>query len=53
MAEQSLRCVAFAYRSIDRNDVPREEHRSNWQLPDNDLTLIGIVGMKVGMPRIG
>ncbi|KAL6629084.1 hypothetical protein ACP70R_028849 [Stipagrostis hirtigluma subsp. patula] len=46
MAEQSLRCVAFAYRSLDLNDVPSEEQRVNWQLPDNDLTLIGIVGMK-------
>ncbi|KAK3156146.1 hypothetical protein QOZ80_2AG0103440 [Eleusine coracana subsp. coracana] len=45
MAEQSLRCVAFAYRTIE-NDVPSEEQRINWQLPDNDLTLIGIVGMK-------
>lgn len=47
MAEQSLRCVAFAYRNLDSKDIPSEEQRINWQLPDNDLTLIGIVGMKV------
>ncbi|XP_062223931.1 calcium-transporting ATPase 5, plasma membrane-type-like isoform X2 [Phragmites australis] len=45
MAEQSLRCVAFAYRNLDLKDVPSEEQRINWQLPDNNLTLIGIVGM--------
>jgi Ca2+-transporting ATPase len=47
MAEQSLRCIAFAYRNLDLEDVPSEEQRINWQLPDNDLTLIGIAGMKV------
>jgi Ca2+-transporting ATPase len=47
MAEQSLRCVAFAYRNLDQTDIPSEEQRINWQLPDNDLILIGIVGMKV------
>uniref|UniRef100_A0ACD5V6V2 Uncharacterized protein n=2 Tax=Avena sativa TaxID=4498 RepID=A0ACD5V6V2_AVESA len=46
MAEQSLRCVAFAYRNLDMKDIPSEEQRISWQLPDNDLTLIGIVGMK-------
>lgn len=46
MAEQSLRCVAFAYRNLDLKDVPSEEQRTNWQVPDNDLTLIAIVGMK-------
>jgi hypothetical protein len=47
MAEQSLRCIAFAYRNLDMKDVPSEEQRINWQLPDNELTLIGIIGMKV------
>ncbi|RLN09743.1 calcium-transporting ATPase 8, plasma membrane-type-like [Panicum miliaceum] len=46
MAEQSLRCIAFAYRNLGLEDVPSEEQRINWQLPDNDLTLIGIAGMK-------
>lgn len=47
MAEESLRCVAFAYRTLDLNYVPNEEERINWELPDNELALIGIVGMKV------
>ncbi|KAF0906129.1 hypothetical protein E2562_009120 [Oryza meyeriana var. granulata] len=46
MAEESLRCVAFAYRNLDLGDVPNEEERINWELPDNDLTFIGIVGMR-------
>uniref|UniRef100_A0A0E0JW95 Calcium-transporting ATPase n=1 Tax=Oryza punctata TaxID=4537 RepID=A0A0E0JW95_ORYPU len=46
MAEESLRCVAFAYRNLDLGDVPNEEERINWALPDNKLALIGIVGMK-------
>jgi len=47
MAGQSLRCIGFAYRNLDLEDVPREEQRISWQLPDNDLTFIGIAGMKV------
>ncbi|OEL37477.1 Calcium-transporting ATPase 8, plasma membrane-type [Dichanthelium oligosanthes] len=46
MAEQSLRCIAFAYRNLGLEDVPSEEQKLSWKLPDNDLTLIGIVGMK-------
>ncbi|KAG8058243.1 hypothetical protein GUJ93_ZPchr0002g25593 [Zizania palustris] len=46
MAEESLRCVAFAYTNLELEHVPSEEERINWELPDNDLTLIGIVGMK-------
>uniref|UniRef100_A0A0D9VCU8 Calcium-transporting ATPase n=1 Tax=Leersia perrieri TaxID=77586 RepID=A0A0D9VCU8_9ORYZ len=46
MAEESLRCVAFAFRNLDLVDVPNEDERVNWELPDNDLTFIGIVGMK-------
>jgi Ca2+-transporting ATPase len=47
MAEQSLRCIAFAYRNLDLKVVPSEEQIINWQLPDNELILIGIIGMKV------
>ncbi|KAG0531958.1 hypothetical protein BDA96_04G066800 [Sorghum bicolor] len=46
MAEQSLRCIAFAYRNLDLKVVPSEEQIINWQLPDNELILIGIIGMK-------
>jgi len=47
MAAVSLRCVAFAYRLYDSEKVPREEDRINWTLPENDLILLGIVGIKV------
>ncbi|KAJ3676858.1 hypothetical protein LUZ60_002582 [Juncus effusus] len=46
MAESSLRCVAFAYRPIDSESVPKEENRDNWVLPEEELVLLGIVGIK-------
>ncbi|KAG1364143.1 Calcium-transporting ATPase 5, plasma membrane-type [Cocos nucifera] len=46
MAAASLRCISFAYRSYDLKNVPSEEQRDNWQLPEDDLILLGIVGMK-------
>lgn len=46
MAEASLRCVAFAYRSYDLGEVPGVENRDNWNLPDNELVLLGVVGIK-------
>ncbi|ONK70582.1 uncharacterized protein A4U43_C05F35220 [Asparagus officinalis] len=46
MAEASLRCIAFAYRLYDLGKVPREEERINWVLPEDDLILLGIVGIK-------
>ncbi|KAJ4811557.1 Calcium-transporting ATPase [Rhynchospora pubera] len=49
MAAKSLRCVALAYKPLDLKEVPNEEERDNWSLPDNDLILLAIVGMKVRM----
>uniref|UniRef100_A0A803M9R6 Calcium-transporting ATPase n=1 Tax=Chenopodium quinoa TaxID=63459 RepID=A0A803M9R6_CHEQI len=48
MAAKSLRCVAFAYRPYDRNDVPNtnEEELEQWTLPEDDLILLAIVGIK-------
>ncbi|XP_008789606.2 calcium-transporting ATPase 5, plasma membrane-type-like [Phoenix dactylifera] len=46
MAAVSLRCVSFAYRLYDLKNVPSEEQRDNWQLPEDDLILLGIVGIK-------
>ncbi|GAV71418.1 E1-E2_ATPase domain-containing protein/Cation_ATPase_C domain-containing protein/Cation_ATPase_N domain-containing protein/Hydrolase domain-containing protein, partial [Cephalotus follicularis] len=47
MAAKSLRCVAIAYRSYELNNLPADEESSDrWVLPDNDLVLIGIVGIK-------
>lgn len=47
MAEVSLRCVALAYRPYDLGKVPNEEQRDTWELPDDELILLGIVGIKV------
>ncbi|XP_073098761.1 calcium-transporting ATPase 5, plasma membrane-type isoform X1 [Elaeis guineensis] len=46
MAAVSLRCISFAYRPYDLKNVPSEEQRDNWQLPEDDLILLAIVGMK-------
>ncbi|KAH0449141.1 hypothetical protein IEQ34_022941 [Dendrobium chrysotoxum] len=46
MTSVSLRCVAFAYSLYDMKNVPGEEAKGNWMLPDNNLVLLGIVGMK-------
>ncbi|KAJ4748002.1 Calcium-transporting ATPase [Rhynchospora pubera] len=46
MAAKSLRCVALAYKPLDLKEVPNEEERDNWPLPENDLILLAIVGMK-------
>lgn len=47
MAAASLRCISFAYKPYDLKNVPSEEQRDNWQLPEDDLILLGIVGIKV------
>ncbi|KAG9158656.1 hypothetical protein Leryth_023670 [Lithospermum erythrorhizon] len=47
MASRSLRCVAIAYRTCEASEVPTDEASlAQWVLPDNDLVLIGIVGIK-------
>ncbi|PKA50857.1 Calcium-transporting ATPase 8, plasma membrane-type [Apostasia shenzhenica] len=46
MAAISLRCVAFAYKLYKMENVPSEEERDGWALPENDLVLLGIVGIK-------
>ncbi|KAF8646545.1 hypothetical protein HU200_065766 [Digitaria exilis] len=45
MAANSLRCVAFAYCDYDTEMIPKEDI-TNWKLPEDDLTLLGIVGIK-------
>ena len=47
MAKSSLRCVAFAYCQCDIEKIPKEDI-ADWKLPEEDLTLLGIVGIKVG-----
>ncbi|KAF5206860.1 Calcium-transporting ATPase 10, plasma membrane-type [Thalictrum thalictroides] len=47
MAEGSLRCVALAYRLFDINNVPKDEDQlEQWVLPEEDLVLLAIVGIK-------
>ncbi|XP_020109417.1 calcium-transporting ATPase 8, plasma membrane-type-like isoform X2 [Ananas comosus] len=46
MAARSLRCVAFAYRPFELENVPSEEQRVNWVLPEDNLILLAIVGIK-------
>lgn len=48
MASESLRCVAIAYRSYQKEKVPTtEEQLAHWSLPEEDLVLLAIVGLKV------
>ncbi|GFY97362.1 autoinhibited Ca(2+)-ATPase 9 [Actinidia rufa] len=47
MAERSLRCVAFAYRSCEVDEVPSDEEQlEQWNLPEDDLVLLAIVGIQ-------
>ncbi|KAH9605010.1 hypothetical protein KSS87_003339 [Heliosperma pusillum] len=47
MATQSLRCVAIAFRPHEVNKVPSDEEQlSQWVMPDDELTLLAIVGIK-------
>ncbi|KAL5230431.1 hypothetical protein ABZP36_029207 [Zizania latifolia] len=45
MAMSSLRCVAFAYCPCEIETIPKEDI-ADWKLPEDDLTLLGIVGIK-------
>lgn len=48
MAAITLRCVAIAYRSYEIEKVPTDEELlSQWPLPEDDLVLLAIVGIKV------
>ncbi|XP_054784018.1 calcium-transporting ATPase 9, plasma membrane-type-like isoform X1 [Prosopis cineraria] len=47
MAARSLRCVAIAYRSYELDKVPsNEEDLAQWSLPEDELVLLAIVGIK-------
>ncbi|XP_051150223.1 calcium-transporting ATPase 10, plasma membrane-type [Andrographis paniculata] len=47
MAAGSLRCVAIAYRMCEVEKLPTtDEELENWQLPEGDLILLAIVGIK-------
>lgn len=48
MAARSLRCVAIAYRSCGMESVPTiDEELAHWEIPDDELVLLAIVGLKV------
>ncbi|KAK3434030.1 hypothetical protein EUGRSUZ_D01503 [Eucalyptus grandis] len=47
MAVGSLRCVAIAYRLYDIKDIPLDEEQlTEWALPEDELILLAILGMK-------
>lgn len=47
MAGNSLRCVAIAYRPYEAEKVPTDEEQlDHWVLPEDDLILLAIVGIK-------
>ncbi|XP_019456853.1 PREDICTED: calcium-transporting ATPase 9, plasma membrane-type-like [Lupinus angustifolius] len=47
MAARSLRCVVIAYRSYELEKVPsNEEELDHWSLPEEELVLLAIVGIK-------
>ncbi|KAJ6317207.1 hypothetical protein OIU76_012868 [Salix suchowensis] len=47
MAACSLRCVAIAYRPYELDKVPtNEESLGKWVLPEDELVLLAIVGIK-------
>ncbi|KAE9587701.1 putative calcium-transporting ATPase [Lupinus albus] len=47
MASDSLRCVAIAYRPYEKESVPTsEELLAHWSLPEDNLVLLAIVGLK-------
>ncbi|KAK7388158.1 hypothetical protein VNO78_22965 [Psophocarpus tetragonolobus] len=49
MAAVSLRCIAIAYRSYNSYEInvpTSEEELGNWSLPEDDLVLLAIIGLK-------
>ncbi|XP_027771548.1 calcium-transporting ATPase 9, plasma membrane-type isoform X1 [Solanum pennellii] len=47
MAAKSLRCVAIAYQTCNVNEVPTDEEQlAQWILPEDDLILLAVLGIK-------
>ncbi|CAI0386329.1 unnamed protein product [Linum tenue] len=46
MAARSLRCVAIAYRPYEEKVPADEQQLMQWKLPEDDLILLAIVGIK-------
>lgn len=50
MATRSLRCVAIAFRKFEADKIPTDDEQlSRWVLPEDDLVLLAIVGIKVSI----
>lgn len=50
MAAGSLRCVAIAYLPYEENVPTDERQLADWALPEDELVLLAIVGIKVVPP---
>lgn len=52
MAAGGLDCLAIAYRSYEFQNVPTDpELLAQWELPEDDLVLLAIVGIGVTPPE--
>ncbi|KAM7474100.1 hypothetical protein LguiB_021343 [Lonicera macranthoides] len=50
MTSAGLCCIAFAFRSYQMESIPTDEEKlANWCLPEVDLVLLAIIGIKVRM----
>lgn len=47
MAACCLRCVAIACKTCKMEDIPTIDEQAKWALPEDDLILLAIVGLKV------
>lgn len=48
MASKSLRCVALAYKTCEIDEIPTDEEQlEQWDLPEDHLILLAIIGIKV------
>jgi len=48
MAANSLRCIALAYKTSDMDKLPVDEQElAQWPLPEDDLVLLALIGLKV------
>ncbi|KAI4376410.1 hypothetical protein MLD38_014175 [Melastoma candidum] len=46
MASCCLRCVALAYKTCKMEDIPNNDEQAKWTLPEDELILLAIVGLK-------
>eukprot|EP00258_Populus_trichocarpa_P030536 XP_024446555.1 calcium-transporting ATPase 10, plasma membrane-type isoform X2 [Populus trichocarpa] len=47
MAANSLRCIALAYKTYDMDKLPVDEQElAQWPLPEDDLVLLALIGLK-------